>query len=80
VKLDVKIPEDKLYSVPLNIRVYDHRGLKYLVGTRSVPLNPFLPWNGENLSKEQGDTVTVEVSNIPGAQFIKEVAFHKFSR
>eukprot|EP01119_Soliformovum_irregulare_P020127 TRINITY_DN648_c0_g1_i1.p1 TRINITY_DN648_c0_g1~~TRINITY_DN648_c0_g1_i1.p1 ORF type:complete len:1282 (+),score=464.21 TRINITY_DN648_c0_g1_i1:141-3986(+) len=68
LRLDVKIPEDKLYSVPLNIKVYDDRLItKPMVAYRSLSLTPFLPWTSPPTMEELDENAPKMVTEIPGA-------------
>lgn len=73
--MDVKIPEDKMFAPPINVRVYDDRLLnKPLLATRSIPIVPFIPWGEDNKLAIQaaGEQMPEKVEGIPGAAFIKE--------
>ena len=72
LKLAVKVPENKLFSIPVNIRVYDDRVIKTLVATRSISLTQFIPWDDTAQAELQIEDQPKRVSGIPGASLIKK--------
>lgn len=46
IHLSVPLPKDELYCPMVNVRVFDDRLMgKALVGSTSIPLIDYLPWN-----------------------------------
>ena len=77
--LQVKLPASRIYSPPLNIRVYDDRLIyKPLVAARAISLASYIPWEdplpiAEVASVDDEQRVII-VDKIPGASGKEEIA------
>lgn len=77
--MNIKVPENKLFAPPINIRVYDDRLVlgKPLIATRSLPLEAFVPW--ESVRPVVSEDAPRIVDEIPGAKHIATEVFLFFS-
>lgn len=69
VHLSVPLPLEQVFAPVINVRVFDDRPIfgKVLVGTASIPIAPYLPWNkGKVPFEKQG--LPLRVNEIPGAR------------
>ncbi len=72
LELDVRLPSSRLFAPPLNMRVYDDRGIyKALIATRSLSLAPFITWDDTPVETSmvhlEDDPKPIVVTTIPGA-------------
>jgi len=69
MRLSVKVPENRLFTLPINIRVKDDRLIQHpIIGTRSIAITPYIPWTDVSPSYHELDEhLPKPVNEIPGA-------------